>query len=54
MESNICPNCKSTNTRIYSVKTNNGILGPGFKSWNILVKHVCNECHTIFKPKENA
>ena len=49
----VCPNCKSNNVSDDSIKSNNGILGNGFKSWILKVQYVCNDCHIIFKPKEN-
>lgn len=47
---NKCPNCHSTNIRNDSIRNNNGIIGPGYKSWLVEEKYSCNDCGVYFKP----
>lgn len=45
-----CPNCHSTNIRNDSIRNNNGIIGPGCRSWVVEEKYSCNDCGVYFKP----
>lgn len=47
---NECPVCKSVNTKDASVRQSNGIIGPGFASWIVDEKWLCNDCGVYFKP----
>jgi len=47
-----CPYCKSKNISDNSKYKNNGILGPGRRSWKISDERVCNDCGGIFKPTD--
>lgn len=47
---NKCPSCHSTNIRNDSIRNNNGIIGPGCRSWVVEEKYSCNDCGVYFKP----
>lgn len=47
---NKCPHCHSTNIRNDSIRNNNGIIGPGCRSWVVEEKYSCNDCGVYFKP----
>lgn len=50
-----CPVCKSKNIKDISKYSNNGILGPGRRSWKISDTRECQECGVHFKPiKDNC
>ena len=46
---NKCPYCESIDIEDESEYTNNGILGPGFKSRKIKEMYSCNDCGIYFK-----
>lgn len=43
-----CPACKSTDTFLYERRENNGIIGPGYKTWVVESRWECNECEAHF------
>ncbi len=43
-----CPVCKSTDTFLYERRENNGILGPGYKTWVVESRWECNDCEAHF------
>lgn len=43
-----CPVCDSTNTKPIEKRQNNGILGPGFRSWVVDRFMSCKNCKTRF------
>jgi predicted Zn-ribbon and HTH transcriptional regulator len=45
-----CPVCKSGNIADNSTYKNNGVLGPGRRSWKTNDSRICNDCGVIFKP----
>lgn len=45
-----CPVCHSANIRNDSVRNDNGVIGPGYKSWVVEEKYSCNDCGVYFKP----
>lgn len=45
-----CPVCKSENTEDASTRDNNGVIGPGYMSWIVEEKRLCNDCGVYFKP----
>ena len=49
-----CPNCKSTNTELYELRADNGIMGPGYSSWVIESYRICNNCGSHFTPKKST
>jgi hypothetical protein len=49
----VCPACQSEDTYLREHRENNGILGPGFKTWVINSYWVCDDCGIHFTPKEN-
>lgn len=44
-----CPVCKSKNIDDDSIYRNNGIRGPGFRTWKIKDAWSCNDCGIMFK-----
>lgn len=50
MEEKKCPACQSGNIRNDSIRKDNGIIGPGYKSWIVEEKYSCNDCGVYFKP----
>ena len=44
-----CPSCKSTDKKHIIKRNNNGIMGPGFRSWIVEEHFECNECGTMYK-----
>lgn len=48
----ICPSCKSDDTFLYEKFENNGIIGPGYRSWVIESHWECNDCGIHFTPKK--
>ena len=50
-----CPVCKSSNIKDISKYESNGILGPGYRSWQIDDVRECQDCGVHFKPvKDNC
>lgn len=44
-----CPSCESTMKRHIVKREDNGIIGPGHRSWVVDEYFVCLECGTMFK-----
>lgn len=47
-----CPCCKSTNKKHIVKSNDNGIFGPGYKSWVIEEYFTCLDCGVMFKDVE--
>lgn len=45
----LCPVCKSENITDASQYKNNGIYGPGSRSWRTFDASICNNCGVYFK-----
>lgn len=45
----LCPVCKSENIADASQYENNGIYGPGSRSWRTFDASICNNCGVYFK-----
>ena len=46
----ICPICKTDKLEDISPRKNNGVLGSGFASWEIIELRKCPNCHIILNP----
>jgi uncharacterized protein YbaR (Trm112 family) len=46
----VCPVCKTTNVKLEERRNDNGIIGPGFRSWVVNSQYHCQECGVLFKP----
>jgi ribosomal protein L37AE/L43A len=44
----VCPKCSSTDVKDISPRKDNGIIGPGYKSWKIVDMWLCNQCGERF------
>ncbi len=49
-----CPSCKSNDKEHIVKGDNNGIFGPGYRSWIIEEYYVCQSCGTMFKDLTKA